>query len=311
MIAEFAVEPASMVTSLDRFIGMIDRFGIDQGRIISDFAQDRWSRAVIEAAETARLGEIAQQSIVERLREKRDEMAIARLRTYPRIDGGWIANVLAEDARSPWACIVTDTSNGHPREVSACNLHSGRAPFKVECHATVPRTTKAIASIAEPLIRMSKVLHLVDKHITIDGTQKRRVQWVDPIAALIGCGSQRLQRVFIHTLSDITDPKKADRTAFERNFRQAFAGKLPQGPRITIQRWIHRAGGQELHDRFVLTDIGGLEYGQGLDAGPDGTKVRVRLLPRAAWSEELSNFDPATSPYDAEDPIIFQAGTAN
>jgi hypothetical protein len=304
MFAEFAVEPAAMARSIDRFTGMIDRFGIDQGRIISDFADGGWANAVMAAAE-ANLPPAAQQSVEARLADAKREKTILRMRTYPKVPGGWAANVIAEDTREPWHGVVSE--EGCCRlacETKVADVRNSHPPFNVPRSGDFPRTAEGIVSAATQLIRISKVLHLVDPHIALDARPDRIRQWVEPIAGLINI-SPTLDSVIIHTL-DRDD--KPPRDLFQDNFRRRFQNRLSERPKVQIQRWRERAGGEQLHDRFVLTDVGGLEYGQGLDAGPVGTRVRVQLLDRAGWELQLQKLDPKTSPYEAEAPIEYQAG---
>jgi hypothetical protein len=298
MFSEFAVEPAAMVTNIDRFLGMIDKFSVDQGRIISDFAQGRWSPAVIDRAIANGLGEIAVASIVERLHEKRDQKAIARFRPYPGVAGGWTANALHADAGTPFYGIITDAGNcNHARECSAADARSDRPPLLVDDFADIPRTAAAILDIAAPLIKVSRKLHLIDPHI---GFAPR---WLNPLRALIAaCGAPMELTVHAYATGD----DKPTRQYFEGRVRQYFQA-LPAGVGVTFRRWERRPGGQEFHDRAILSDVGGMTFGHGLDEGDPGTTVHVHRLGRGGWQALLAKFEPATSPYEAEQPIILQA----
>jgi hypothetical protein len=301
MFAEFAVEPAAMVTSIDRFTGMIDRFGIDQGRIISDFAEGRWSAAVIQQAEATGLREVALASVVERLREMRDTKGIAKLRQYPRIDGGWTANALHADNQLAFHGLITEAGNcGHARECGAANARSDQAPLRVDDFADIPRTAAAIAGIADPLIRVSRKLHLSDPHI---GFAPR---WLNPLRALIAACRAPME-VTVHAYA--TGDGKPTPEYFEGRVRHYFQ-TLPAGVGVSFQRWTRRPGGQEFHDRAILSDVGGMTFGNGLDEGDAGTTVHVHRLGRAGWQALLAKFTPETSPYEAETPIVLQQAGA-
>jgi len=299
MFAEFAVEPAAMVINFDLFVGMIDRFGVDQGRIISDFAQGRWSRAVIEQAEANGFGDIALGSIVERLREKRDEKAVARFRLYPAVAGGWTTNARTSDANAPFGCIVTEAGGcDNPRECRAMDARTDRPPFQVSGFADVARTAEAIADVTRPLARASRALHLIDPHISFFMPAASR--WVPPLLALIGlCRPDMV--VTIHT--DATDGANA--ADFELQARRRLT-PLPPGVCVRIQRWQRRPDGEDFHDRFVLSDIGGMKFGNGLDEGRPGTTVHVHRMDENAWRTILAKFTPETSPFDPEPTIILQ-----
>lgn len=301
MFAEFAVEPAAMVTSMGDFRGMIDRFGVDQGRIISDFAQGRWTPAVVDQAKANGFGEIALASVVERLREKREEKGIARFRPYPGIPGGWAVNALHADKEAAFYGLITEAGDcGHARECGAANARSDQPPLRVDDFADIPRTAAAIAGIAAPLIRVSRKMHLIDPHI---GFAPR---WLNPLRALIAACSAPME-VTVHSYA--TGDGKPTPEYFEGRVRHYFQA-LPAGVGVTFQRWTRRPGGQEFHDRAILSDVGGMTFGNGLDEGDAGTTVHVHRLGRVGWQLLLAKFTQETSPYEAEAPIVLQQAGA-
>lgn len=306
MFEEVAVEPAGMVTSADRFMGMIDRFSVDQGRIISDFAAGRWSAEVIQAAEANGFHEIALASVVERLKEKREEKGIARLRTYPRVDGDWVANALAADQQCPFYAVVTAQGQcGHQRECGAAHARIDRPPLSVPDFEDVGRTANAIAAIAEPLIRISRTLHLIDPNVTFDGTAAVIRRWVQPLAALVARCRPGMH-VVIHTsaTSRIGD-RRPPPELFEQRAR-AELQPLRAGVGVRLRRWAERPGGQQFHDRAIVSDAGGMSFGYGLDEGPTGSVVQVQRLGRAGWQALNQKFTDGTSPYDPELDIVLQ-----
>jgi hypothetical protein len=46
-----------------------------------------------------------------------------------------------------------------------------------------------------------------------------------------------------------------------------MAARLLSGVSVEFVRWRQKAGGDKLHNRYVLTDIGGVSLGVGLDEG--------------------------------------------
>jgi hypothetical protein len=285
-----------MVTNIDRFRGLIDRFGVDQGRIISDFAAGRWSPAVIDHAKANGFGEIALASVVERLREKRDEKGITRFRPYPGVAGGWTANALNADAIDPFSGIVVEANCGHALEVCAANFRTDQAPLRVPDMVAIPRMAADIAAITAPLIRISRTLHLVDPHI---GFAPR---WLNSLRALIAaCRPQMQVIVNVH----LADGEILSPAQFGQNVRHYY-GAIPAGVGVTFRRWKQRPGGVEFHDRAVLSDVGGMTFGHGLDEGAVGSTVHVHRLGRDGWEGLLAKFTPETSPYDADAEVVLQ-----
>lgn len=302
MWGEFAVDPAAMTSSFERFAGLIDRFGVDQGRVISDFAAGSWLVAVIDAAKTAGLGEIAQASVVERLRELRGAKGIVKTgRTYRGLTGGWLVNAAAENAREPFHAVISETGgSGCAGDCRAIDARNDRPPFRVEGFADVPRLTADIAGAAAPLLRFARQVHLIDPHITFTKGPMRTGEWVRPLAALIS----RCRPGATATIHLLQRPDKPDIGRFIAAARQYLRPHVPQGAAITLRRWEELTGGQQFHDRAILTDMGGMTFGSGLDEGPAGSTVHVQRLDASGWKRLLAKFDPATSPYRLADNLV-------
>lgn len=85
-----------------------------------------------------------------------------------------------------------------------------------------------------------------------------------------------------------------------------MAQRLPNGCAIEFARWRQRQGGEKLHNRYVLTDLGGVSLGVGLDEGEAGETDDLLLLPRAQyelrWSQYVGN-DGAFEQIDAPIPV--------
>jgi len=302
MWGEFAVEPDAIASSFERFAGLIDRFGVDQGRLISDFAMGSWSRAVLEAADASDFGELGMASALERLRELRDARGIVKAgRVYQDLPGGWLANAAAEDARQPFHAVISEAGgSGCVGDCAAINARSDRAPFKVDGFADVPRLAPDIARAAAPLLRFARVVHLVDPHVSFTQGPMRTGDWVRPLAALIR-GCQPNSAVTIHLLQR---PDKPDTGTFIAAARQHLRPSLTQGATVHLKRWEERVAGQQFHDRAVLTDMGGMTFGNGLDEGPQGSTVHIQRLDATGWARLLTKFNPATSPYQLADDLV-------
>jgi hypothetical protein len=237
---------------------------------------------------------------VERLREKREEKGIARFRPYPGSPGGWTNNALEADAIEPFAGLVVEATCGHAHEVCAANARTDRPPLRVPDIADIPRTAADIVAVAKPLIRISKTIHLVDPHI---GFAPR---WLNSIRALIAACRAPMQ-VVVHTwlaAGDMLTPNQ-----FEQNVKHYY-NALPAGVGVTFLRWKQRPGGQEFHDRAILSDVGGITFGHGLDEGAIGARVHVHRLGQDGWETLLAKFTPETSPYDSDPPIVLQIAQA-
>jgi hypothetical protein len=76
--------------------------------------------------------------------------------------------------------------------------------------------------------------------------------------------------------------------------------------RLRLFRWSHR----ELHDRYILTDVGGLKFGQGLDQAGDTEQqeVQVTLLGQAEAGTLLDGFIGPTPRYTRDMTEVIVVG---
>lgn len=75
---------------------------------------------------------------------------------------------------------------------------------------------------------------------------------------------------------------------------------IPNGVRLRVVRW----RSEELHNRYVLTDVGGVSFGQGLDQASDTAQQEdlVTLLDRAVAERLLQSFIGSPPKY-TRDPV--------
>jgi hypothetical protein len=78
---------------------------------------------------------------------------------------------------------------------------------------------------------------------------------------------------------------------------------IPDGFMLTVCRWKNRNGGERLHNRYILTDVGGVHFGFGLDEGDPGTTDDIALLSADAYRQRLENYTGPTLAFDLEGAV--------
>jgi hypothetical protein len=62
---------------------------------------------------------------------------------------------------------------------------------------------------------------------------------------------------------------------------------------VEFARWEQRDGGDLVHNRYVLTDLGGVSFGVGIEAGRAGETDDLQLLAPATyvlrWAQYVDN----------------------
>ena len=68
--------------------------------------------------------------------------------------------------------------------------------------------------------------------------------------------------------------------------------------RLILSRLRERLGGQRLHNRYILTDVGGLIFGVGLDDGGAGEIDDVSLMDRSQYELRWSQHATESRAFD-------------
>jgi hypothetical protein len=193
-----------------------------------------------------------------------------------------LENAEAEYVRRPFAGIIaTENPRGLEAVLDSEQLGAGSARWKLEGGASPARTAEALALTLSAMLTNCRQLHLVDPHFGPENRRHRRV--VEALMDIVAATGTALDIVCVHC----SDKSKL---AFFEAEAAKMAARLPGGLSLHFVRWQQRPGGDRLHNRYVLTDVGGVALGIGLDAGDIGETDDVLLLPRAQYGLRWSQY---------------------
>jgi hypothetical protein len=306
MIYEYALDPALVVDwaigCKGRFVG---QFGMDQRRLVSDYPKD-WAGAVFGAfyehfdyddgSLDFQNAQPELQSFVQWLSEftvQRDAKRSA--------ERHWLQDAVAEHIRQPFHAIMTTTGDGvECREVITPevldNLRDSRWYLP-----TIGATTKSaeeLAAAIEPMLRRAKYIVLVDPYF--DAADAR---YQASFSALIqaACRARGVGTSLpaITVMTGIEQKHKRHEGEFTREAMARVANNLcvkaqreipklvPRGMRLDFYCLKHPDAGDPLHNRYVLTDIGGVIAPYGLaDYKPGethGAKDDLTPMPKGMY----------------------------
>lgn len=296
MLVEIALEPDLVATWTDRQIGrfFVEKFGLGQPRIVSRYPK-AWKRLVWEA-----FG--AQGTDLER---KRLEELLARLcEVMVRRGGGpwdpgesWLTNAKREHARIPFSSILArSTEAGHPYVLAADDLTEASPGWTAPRGVTVARSAPDLAAAIGGLLRAAETIVLIDPHF------KPEARYLRSLQAFLQESVRRRplglpQR--IEVLSSDT-PSNGTEEYFGRECRRRLPPLLPAGIHLRVCRLRSPPAGELLHNRYILTEHGGVAFGVGLDAGAADDTDDLHLLERPQyelrWGQYAGNpaaFTPA------------------
>lgn len=289
MIHEYALEPELVATWGNRhdFRYFIENFGLGRPRIVSRYPKP-WKRLVWNAFhsndefEKARMTEL-----LARLSER-----MVKRRGYVwEPERTWLENAHREDERVPFHAILARVnSNDHPRTLLSDGLDDATPLWAVPRGVTIARSAVEMAAAVVDMLRMADVVIFVDPYFRPGRIENRRPLEAFLRAVVNARPLDMPTRIEVHTSLD--EDRSGTREFFEDQCRRTLPRCVPEGVRLVIRRLRERPGGQRLHNRYILTDVGGLIFGGGLDEAAAGEIDDVTLMDRPQyelrWSQHAA-----------------------
>jgi hypothetical protein len=298
ILQEYAVEPTALAC-WDKFRYITEKFGFDQGRLISRYPGD-WEDKVRRACSGLR--DVEKKKVVEKLALNfRRKKMLDTSRPYNTMYN-WIQNAELVDRSSPFHCIIACQKRGLiEKVVPADEIDEDNAWMHVKREDSIPRTAKALADFVTPVLLNSREILFVDPHF-----DPSRSKWRNTLRAFLTVAvsrGMRLSKCEYHLLA------KAELEWFRKTCTDLLPKNLPRGLRLRLVRWNDDSSDKELHPRYILTDIGGVRVENGLDEHP-GAETDVGLLTEDLWKRRLADYHENTSPWGkpADECVVYGTG---
>jgi hypothetical protein len=294
MIHEFAVEP-EVISSWGDFLIFVDlSWGVEYGRLISEFPRD-WKSMVYRNCEKRAVnkpGVMNLKRITERLNDS--EYLGKRM---ARLDRGynpvmpWLRN--AEDqhiSRKFHAIIATSNPDQHPKVLLSADINSDCKLWKVDPRCRCKRNPESLAQCAKLLLEMSEDIVFVDPYFEFMETDLKRIEdygkrtdrFTDTLRELINFSfrGKYPRSITLHASykKDQGKDKAQSLERWRRDCSDRLSCLLPGGASIQVFKWQRIFGRQRLHPRFVLTELGGIYYEGGLDCDPSGEDQTMVII---------------------------------
>jgi hypothetical protein len=283
MIVEFALEPALIANWRD-YRYFIGQFGASKGRLISRDPK-RWKRMVLEAAQAS--GDIEFAKITESL-SNIDAMLLTRFHEWDR-NHDWLSNAVIEHQRRPFHGIIARENPTGATFVLCGDALDPADPSPPEIWAIptsiqVARTPADLASCVVLLLRHCKQILFIDPHY--DPANRRHNLPLQEFLKIIASRDSQLAapiRMEYHTSN-----KNRDKAQFAADLARWVQPYLPPKSLLTIVRW----NVAELHNRYIISDRGGVMFGHGLDQDDSIPTAydTISLLDEKTCSELLDDY---------------------
>jgi hypothetical protein len=304
MVYEYAVDP-NCLCDWQRLRFIADSIGVPKGRLVSEYPGS-WRRTVLQIlagrlpAEKTRL-EVQFQRI-------RSGLISSNRRIFDGEHGDWLTNAEAAHASDPFRAIVAAANpRTNPSVLVIDDIDETTALWRTSHNFPVPRKAKDMAATVRLLLHVAYDIVFVDPHFDPAAIRFRR-----PFEQFLACCAQsrnnRMPRIRIMTRTDY--PATAG-DAYEGNCRHYLAPLIPNTLTCELVRIREKTTPSEvIHNRFVLTDRGGVKFGIGLDDddGDDGQTDDVDLLSQDTFDLRWRQY-ALMQAFDETVPVATIAGT--
>jgi hypothetical protein len=277
MIYEYALEPELVASWHDAasYRYFVEQLGFGTGRVVSRYPEE-WQKLVWNAFQSA-FGATAGQ-----IRQKRIEVLLTQLarpevnRPGYRWDNAstWLTNAENEHARIPFHAILARSNpDDNSNVIRAEDVISGTAAaWAAPISIPIKRTAESIADCVASMLRCSTKILFVDPYF-----RAIKPEFNKSLAAFLQrvAGQDSQITVELHTADRDDAPPFS---MFKKECETYLPRIVPVGLTLIIRRWRQREGGRGMHNRYILTDIGGVKFGWGFGEGKPGESDDVSLL---------------------------------
>jgi hypothetical protein len=283
VIHAFALEPQVVATwaKRDEFRFIHDKFGFGAPRALLELPGfSDWKKAVYAAAGELELSQEDWKRLEELFRIFGEHRCRRAASVYSDV-ASWLESAEAEYARRSYRAIVaSENPRRHGAVILGDELGQPKAKlWACELGATPSRSSNQLATTVSAMLGNCRELHLVDPHFGPENARHRKV-----LEALLDVlASHRLTPDVIR----IHCAAKSALAFFEQE-ATSMANRLPNGYAVEFVRW--KKNREKLHNRYILTDLGGVSLGVGIDAGDPSETDDILLLPRAQYEHRWAQY---------------------
>lgn len=296
MLYEYAVEPQAIGTSWETFRYVIENFGFDKGRLISQFPT-KWFREVYQATEG--LLPIQKKRVEVALKRAKLNKVVRCGRSYDAAIGGWLDNALAEHRREPFRAIIA-TANPGGDEVVLCtrDLDEHHALIAVPRECAVRRDVESLAAALREMLRFGSRIVFVDPFFDPYNARHKRI-----IFTCLGIVKQLNPQATCEMHYRYHEDKPAN-TDLERDAAVLFKDIIPEGMVLNVFCWSEKDRGEDFHARYLLTSKGGIRVDAGFDPVGDHQTTDMALMDFDLSQAKLRALARNSNVYDLVDPVL-------
>ena len=301
MIYEYALEPEMVAAWGNRHNHrfFIRAFGLGQGRLVSRYPKS-WAKKVWDAFGGS--SEMDRKRLEELLVRLKETMVKRKDFLWDDKKESWLENALLENDRHPFQAIIARSNPGNRQEVLDEDvLAASPCPgWDIPHGRTVNRNAEDMAAAVKRMLTCCRWVKFIDPYFAQCkyGHRRSLQAFLSILTAERPVGI--LERIEIHTSGGIATAE------YLKDFYEKI---IPAGMQVTLYQWQRRDDGQRLHNRYILTDLGGVSFGHGLDAGMEDEKDDIHRLDSEQYDQRCKQYDPVAPAFDRAAPPLVIIGT--
>ncbi|MDP1589593.1 MAG: hypothetical protein Q8M07_17705 [Prosthecobacter sp.] len=297
MIKKIALDP-ELFCQWEHHRALRHEFAVEKGRLIAAFPK-KWKvlvRALSETLEAnGKLSSLKAETI-------RNWLAVSSGGDDPRFircgcayDGAKAWHLNAEDQAQSFDVILSQHAIGAANAILADSEleYQNDSRFKASTQDRVPRNANALIACVWPLVRASSSIRIVEPNF-IPNEDRFMKPFECLVDRLVSDGSS-IKLVELHVLRS---PSFSDTT--KRNYKNTIDPILRTGYQVKVFFWAD--GRERLHDRYLLTDRGGIDLTWGWDEGQPTETTPVKILEEHMWRKEWDRYRIGTADFNI-DPL--------
>ncbi|MDH3581182.1 MAG: hypothetical protein OEM91_11225 [Hyphomicrobiales bacterium] len=208
----------------------------------------------------------------------------------------WLENALHEHSRLPFHSILARSPMANCAQVlTEKDIDNDHDLWKISTGHTIKRTADASADAVGSMLRLSRRIILVDYMLGFENRRYRETVRKFLYAAVKSRPNENLDTV------EIVSASYAPVDFFEDTCRQQLPRLIPAGVKVRVWKIAQLDGGDRPHNRFILTNLGGVQFGWGLDEGRGGGELDdVSIMPRESFDRRWLQYGDLAGHFQVE-----------
>jgi hypothetical protein len=297
---EYAIDPTTLCKSFDRFKLIWNGLGYSEGRLLSKFPT-KWEWKLLKSDSYKSLSDGQRNRILDILatEQKNKHKIISSGREYESNTPSWLEEAERVHSTQPFHAILAE-DNPRTNDSVACFDDLGvdgdcwctPRPWQVKRHHT------DMAKAAGPLLQASKEILFIEPYF------KFSTRFTRPLKKMLETVQnyeRKIERIEIHLKEREPRPEfDSFLKEFEHNLRDKVKDCCTRPcdqllDKLEFYIW-ESPDDNRMHPRYILTDVAGLGFENGLDEDMGGdTFTDVSLLAGASLTKRWKEFQPESA----------------